>query len=152
MRYLVALLAALSLAACSTAPGPRGSLPAGSTNPDQAAQLQDPTLLPVVQFLIHASASDFHDHRPPDPVRFRDVRLGHVMTARGEAQYMLCGEFLAAEAGDEAAWTRFATIKTSDYEQWLGAQAAGFCDGPAVAWDKAGDLSNALLVEVQSLR
>lgn len=141
MRYLAALLAVLMLAACGTAHGPRSGTPAGSADSAQAAQ-----------FLIHASAADFQAHRPPDPVRFRDVRLGHVMTARGEAQYMLCGEFLAAEAGGKAEWTRFATIKTSDYEQWLGAQAAGFCDGPAVIWDKAGDLSNALQGELQSLR
>jgi hypothetical protein len=151
MRYLVALWAVLTLAACSTAQGPRSGPPAGSTNLVQAAELQDPTLLPVVQFLIRAAAADFHAHSPPDPTRFRDVRLGHVLTARGEAQYMLCGEFLAAGAGGKAEWTRFATIRTSDYEQWLGAQAAGFCDGPAVVWDKAGNLSNALQVELQSL-
>src|SRR5262245_53167457 len=54
----------------------------------------------VVQFLLTSAATDFHSHRRLDPVRFRDVRIGHVMTASGEKQYRLCGQFLPArEAG-----------------------------------------------------
>src|SRR6185503_1142506 len=53
----------------------------------------------VVQFLLAAAATDFHTHRPPDPVRFRDVRIGRVMTPGGEEQYMLCGQFLPAQEG-----------------------------------------------------
>lgn len=146
MRHAIALLIALTLAACAPAPAPRDGAPIAAAAP------AEPAPAPVVEFLIQAAATDFRAHRPPDPVRFRDVRLGHVMTARGEPQYMLCGEFLAAGTDGKDAWTRFATIKTSDYEQWLGAQAAGFCDGPAVTWDRAGDLSATLLRALQALR
>jgi hypothetical protein len=33
---------------------------------------------------------------------------------------MLCGQFLPAVEGGTAEWTSFVTIKTSDYEQWMG--------------------------------
>lgn len=107
---------------------------------------------PVVEFLLTASATDFHTHRPPDPVRFRDVRVGHVMTAGGQERYMLCGLFLPAKDGANAEWTPFATIKTSDYEQWIGAQAAGFCQDSTIIWDEVGDLSPSLQNRLDSLR
>lgn len=107
---------------------------------------------PVVQFLLTAAATDFHTHRQSDPVRFRDVRIGHVMTPSGAEQYMLCGEFLPEQEGGKAEWMPFATIKTSGYEQWNGAQAAGFCQHSSVIWDKEGDLSSSLQSRLDSLR
>ena len=74
------------------------------------------------------------------------------MTPSGEEQYMLCGQFLPAQEGGNAEWTPFATIKTSDYEQWIGAQAAGFCQHSPVIWDEVGDLSSALQSRLDSLR
>ena len=138
MRYLTVLFATLVLAACSTAPVPRSESKA--VNPA------------VVQFLLTAAANDFHTHRPPDPVRFRDVRVGHVMSPTGEEQYRLCGQFLPAQQGGKAEWTPFATIKTSGYEQYIGAQAAGFCQDSSVIWDKEGDLSSSLQSRLDSLR
>ena len=139
MRSFAVLFVTLVLAACSTAPVTRG-------------ESQKASIDPVVQFLVTAAATDFHTHRPPDPVRFRDVRIGHVMTPTGEEQYMLCGQFLPAQEGGKAEWTPFATIKTSGYEQWNGAQAAGFCQGSSVIWDKEGDLSSLLQIRLDSLR
>jgi hypothetical protein len=102
MRYRAVLFATLGLAACSRAPVTRNESQAGTPTRDSA-----------VRFLLTAAATDFHTHRPPDPVRFRDVRIGHVVTATGEKQYMLCGQFLPAQEGGKAEWTPFATIKTS---------------------------------------
>ena len=152
MRYLAVLFATLVLAACSTAPVTRSGSPA--VNPAQVLtpEPQKASIDPVVQFLLTAAATDFHTHRPPDPVRFRDVRIGHVTTPSGEEQYMLCGQFLPAQEGGNPAWTPFATIKTSGYEQWIGAQAAGFCQRSTVVWDKEGDLSPLLQSRLDSLR
>ena len=138
MRYLAVLFATLVLAGCSKAPVTRTeSRPVSPT---------------VVQFLLTAAASDFHTHRPPDPVRFRDVRIGHVMTPSGEEQYTLCGQFLPAQEAGKAEWTPFATIKTSGYEQWIGAQAVRFCQDSSVIWDKVDDLSSSLQSRLDSLR
>ncbi|MCI0514810.1 hypothetical protein L0128_16460 [candidate division KSB1 bacterium] len=152
MRYLIILFATLVLAACSTAPIGRSESRAVSPTQVLAPELQRASIDSVVQFLLTAAATDFHSHPPPDPVRFREVRLGHVMTHDGEKQYLLCGQFLPAQEAGKAEWTPFATIKTSDYEQWIGAQAMVFCQGAAVVWDKVGDLSSLLQSRLDSLR
>ena len=120
MRFLAILFTIIGLAACSATPVTRGESQAvGST------QVPAPELQKSVQFLLTAAATDFHTHRPLGPVRFRDVRIGHFVTPSGQEQYLLCGQFLPALEGGTAEWTPFATIKTSGYEQWIGAQAAG---------------------------
>ena len=152
MRYPAILFTALGLAACRTAPVTRSEPQAVSPTQALAPELQQASIDSVVQLSLTAAATDFHAHRPPDPVRFREVRIGHVMTPRGEKQYMLCGHFLPAQGGGTAEWTPFATIKTSGYEQWIGAQAAGFCQGSSVIWDKVGDLSSSLQSRLDLLR
>ena len=137
MRYLAVLLATLVLADCGKGPVTRSESQVSPT---------------VVEFLLTAAATDFHAHRPPDVVRFRDVRIGHMMTPAGEKQYMLCGEFLPAQEAGRAEWTPFATIKTSGYEQYIGAQAARFCEDSSVIWDNVGDSSSSLQSRLDSLR
>ncbi len=152
MRYLAVVFATLVLATCGTAPVTRSETQAVTPARVPAPELQKPSIDSVVQYLLTAAATDFHTHRPPDPVRFREVRIGHVMTPSGEEQYMLCGQFLPAQERGNAEWTPFATIKTSGYEQWNGAQAAGFCQRSSVIWDKEGDLSSSLQSRLDSLR
>lgn len=138
MRFPSVLFATLVLAACSKAPVTRSD--------------SQPVNPAVVQFLLTAAATDFHTHRPPDPIRFRDVRIGYVRISSGEDQYMLCGQFLQAQEPGNAEWTPFVTIKTSDYEQYIGAQAtASYCERSSVIWDKAGDLSASLQSRFDSL-
>jgi hypothetical protein len=75
-----------------------------------------------------------------------------MLTSSGEKQYLLCGQFLPAQEGGKAEWVHFATIKTSGYEQWIGAQAVGFCQASSVTWDDAGDLSSLLQSQLDSQR
>jgi len=138
LRYPVVLIAALVLAARSK--------PRVTRNESQTVSPE------VVQFLLTAAATDFHTHRPPDAARFRDVRIGHTMTPKGEKQYMLCGQFLPAQEQGKAEWTPFATIKTSGYEQWIGTQATNFCGASSVVWDQEDDLSSLLQSRLDSLR
>jgi hypothetical protein len=138
MRLLALLLVTLS--ACSTAPVAGGR----SQTPPQASAD------PVVEFLLTAAATDFHEHRPPDPVRFRQVRVGHKLTPAGEDQYLLCGEFLPAQ--HKAEWISFATIKTDPYEQWLGGSSTSFCHGPSFTWYTEDDLSASLQSRLEALR
>jgi hypothetical protein len=147
MRFLPIVLTTIGLAACSAAPETRADSQAVSSG-----QVAAPELEKVVEFLLTAAATDFHTHRPPDPARFRDVRIGHFVTSSGQETYMLCGQFLPAVEGGTAEWTPFVTIKTSGYEQWIGTQAAGFCQRPSVTWDKVGDLSSSLQTRFASLR
>ena len=134
------MFAAVGLVACASLPR------------IQPPDVPDKSIDSVTQFLLTSAATDFHSVRPSDPGRFRNVRLGHLMTPSGEKSYRLCGEFLAAEEGGDAAWTRFVTIKTSGYEQYNGPQAAAYCEIPSVKWDNGGDLSAALQKRLESLR
>jgi hypothetical protein len=152
MRYLEVALVTVLLAACGTPPGARSASQVASATQPNAPQQQDASPASVAQQLLAAAAADFHNHRPPYPDRFRDVRFGHVLTASGEAQYLLCGQFLPVQEGGQTQWTPFATIKTSGYEQWLGAQATVFCQSSSVIWDNEGDLSSSLQSRLDTLR
>ena len=149
VRYLVALI--VTVAACGRAPASREQPQTLASAPVAGSVSHGASLDSTIQFLLRSAAADFHAHRPPDPVRFRDVRLGHTTSSRGERRYRLCGQFLPAEEG-KAEWTPFTTIQTSGYEQWLGAQAAGYCQGASFAWDSVGDLSSSLWSRFESLR
>ncbi|MGB4847076.1 MAG: hypothetical protein WBP41_04110 [Saprospiraceae bacterium] len=71
----------------------------------------------IVQFLITSASNDFHNHQPPTPIDFRNVKIGNIKSPKGEKIFVLCGEFLSQENMD---WVEFTTIKTSGYEQYLG--------------------------------
>ncbi len=136
MRYLAILL---MLAGCTTS-----ASRTASEFPDAASHR-------AIHTLIAYSTADFHEHGPAGPGRFRDVRSGYLLTASGEPQYMLCGEFLQAQEDGTTRWMPFATLKTSSYEQWIGAQSATFCKAESTKWLK-GDLSSALQSTLASLR
>lgn len=152
MRHSTFLVATLAIAACATAPIPRGESRDASTTQVTSSGSQKTAPDILVQELLSYAASDFHAHRPTDPGRFRDVHVGHLMTPGGDPQYMLCGDFLSSPDEGEAQWTPFATIKTSGYEQWLGSQAASICKRPSIAWNNDGDLSSLLQSRLNSLR
>lgn len=139
MRSLLALLTMFALAACSPAPAAR-----------HQSHPQSAPLSPEVEFLLTSAATDFHTHRASFPARVRNVRSGYFVMTDGTRQYRLCGEFLPAQGGDRAEWTRFVTIITDPYEQWIGGGAAPYCDS-SVTWDR-GDLSSLLQSRLDALR
>lgn len=151
MPYRAILCITLGIIACHATPSARGDRQ-GQGDSHLAREQKAPPADSVVQFLLAAATTDFHDHRLPDPMRFRDVRVGRVLNGSGEEQFLLCGQFLSAQQAGAAEWAPFATIKTSGYEQYVGAQAASFCQGPGVRWDTAGDLSSALQSRLTALR
>jgi hypothetical protein len=148
MRYPAVLVTALALNACSAPPGTRTE-----SRAESSAQGLAPELQTVVQFLLGVAADEFHTHPSPGASRFRGVRLGRVVSPDGTGPYILCGQFLPAHGEGTADWTPFATIKTSAYEQWIGAQAGGYCQSSSVIWeDTVGDLSSSLQSRLASLR
>jgi hypothetical protein len=151
MTYVAIVFAGFAFAACGTAPAQRSEAqqqsPTQTATPEQKAFLDS-----VTQFLLTSAANDFHSHGPTDPVRFRDVRLGHVIALTGKEQYFLCGQFLPEQQDNRGEWTTFATVQTSGYEQWIGAQAEAFCQSSSVIWDDIGDLSSSLQSQLDSLR
>jgi hypothetical protein len=113
----------------------------------------DPAHAPVASrdaadraYLLDSAAADFREHGPATS-GFRKVRYGVVEGAGGGGMPILCGEFHTAQKPEE--WTKFATLKTSKYEQWIGDK--GFCERPAFSWDP-DDLSGELEKRVDALR
>lgn len=140
MRFLLASFSTCVLLACSTAPGARNESP-----------IQGEPLSSTVEFLLTSAATDFsHMRALPPSVRFRDVRTGYIVTPENGKQYRLCGSFSPALDGKDG-WTHFVTIKTSGYEQYLGAQALNECTRAGITWDK-GDLSSLLQSQLARIR
>ena len=147
MRYLITLFTTLFIAACSSAPiASNQSRTPNPTAVNVPAPSQE-SIDAIVKFLLTSAAGDFHDHGPKGRLRFRNVRVGHL-TTDGKESYRLCGEFL--QEGDKAEWTRFATIKTSGYEQYIGGGAETYCPA-SIIWDTQGDLSSSLQNQVDAL-
>jgi hypothetical protein len=77
--------------------------------------------------LVAHAAADFRQHAQPLPSQFRRVHQGLFTAPDGRTRTVLCGEF---KAGERSPWTKFATVQTDPYEQWLGDGAQGFCKPP----------------------
>ncbi len=104
----------------------------------------------VKEYLLTSAAQDFHDHQPPRPVRFRNVRLFHLTKGK-DVSYRLCGSFLPAKENGKAEWTPFVTIKTSGYEQYIGSNTS-YCSDPKLVRDTRGDLASTLKNKFDSIR
>jgi hypothetical protein len=114
-------------------------------------ETQNASLDSIINYLLDASARDFHDHQPPTPVSFRNVEIRNLIGPNEENHYMICGQFLARDNEDKDIWTSFATIKTSKYEQWIGNQSLSYCqDSKAISY-KIIDLSSELKSRFDSL-
>jgi hypothetical protein len=111
---------------------------------------QAPT--PCVDYLIASAAADFHGQSPSKSLRFRDVRVGHIISSDGTKQYMLCGQFTATQKAGKTKWEHFVTIKTNGYEQYVGRQADSFCQHSLVRWDTQKGLSSSLQNRLDSQR
>lgn len=110
---------------------------------DNSASLGD-SLDTIVAFLIEKSAGDFYKSQRPLPLLFRDVELKTISSDDRGTFYLICGSFAVKPDPAEAEWTLFATIKTGDYEQWIGGGATGYCSkGTPVPYTKS-DLTTLL--------
>ncbi len=123
-----------------------------------AAQSPSPTPTPtadafetVKEFLLTSAATDFREHQPPYPAKFRNVRIGHVGDTTKSGSYRMCGGFLPTEGGDKAEWNFFVTIKTSGYEQYIGPNST-YCADPKIVWDTTEDLSSTLKSRLDSIK
>ena len=152
MRYLALLSVAIIVLAGTSTPTLQCEPQAGSRKHVVSHDTEKTELDSIVQCLLTSAATDFHAHGPAGPISFRDVRLGHIIRPGAEKQYRLCGQFMRTQPGSNAQWTPFATIKTSDYEQWIGGTASAFCQDSSIVWDNVGNLSSLLERRLDSLR
>jgi hypothetical protein len=102
----------------------------------------------IVSLIIDISANDFYKNQQPAPVNFSDVKLKYIKKENGEELYILCGQFITS---DKKA-TQFATVKNSDYEQWVGTSALTYCQDSKLIQYTKSDLSSALKSKFDSLK
>ena len=100
----------------------------------------------AVSFLLAAAAEDFKAGGATRPIAIRSARVGYFPEAT-TGRYMLCGSFRLA-AGPQ--WVKFATIKTSPYEQWIGGMAESQCANKRIKWYGV-NYANELMQRVQSM-
>ena len=86
----------------------------------------------VVEFLLASSAKDFKASGGSLPTAIRAARIGYFAES-GKGNFLLCGSFKSGH-GPQEKWTPFATIKTSDYEQWVGGTAKAYCEQRTIKW------------------
>ena len=147
-RPLLVLLLLICAALGTVTAGPQRYASAAA-EPVPTPVVGQETFESIKDYLLTSAATDFHDHQPPRPSRFRKIRIGHVGKGK-EASYRLCGEFLPAD-GEKPEWIPFATVKTSGYEQYIGGSTT-YCNAPKMSWDTAGDLSSELKTRFDSLK
>ena len=103
----------------------------------------------VLAFLMDKATQEFSQPGPMQPRRIKTARLGHLHDAQGRDVDLLCGRFVPKDTSGGKAEVPFATLKTGDYEQWLGGQAAGLCAQPTITWFK-GDHAQALMQRLKA--
>jgi hypothetical protein len=102
----------------------------------------------IVSSIIDISANDFYKNQQPAPVDFKNVKLKYIKKTNGEELYILCGQFVTNDKQE----TQFATVKNSDYEQWIGNSALTYCqDSKEIPYTKE-DLSSTLKNKFKSLK
>jgi hypothetical protein len=102
----------------------------------------------IVSSIINISANDFYKNQQPAPVEFKNVKLKYIKKPNGEELYILCGQFVTEDKQE----TEFATVKNSDYEQWIGNSASTYCqDSKEIPYTKE-DLSLKLKNKFNSLK
>jgi len=101
----------------------------------QPAPVDTATDKATIEYLLDSAAADFRTH-PPKATAFRKVYFGQFDAEGQPPQYEICGEFQVDKPGGKHAWMHFVTIRTSGYEQYVGAQAPSWCTREGMSWDE----------------
>jgi len=145
MRTLLAIIFCLSVA-CSHQR--RDSNVANTDAGNHSVAVETPNDS-VTDFLLLSCASDFQKSKPT-PTKFNATYFGYKELPSNKKMFLLRGQFQPAEE-NQRKWIPFVTIKTSGYEQWIGAQSNGFTQDSTTVWDTSRDLSSLLASKVDSL-
>jgi hypothetical protein len=112
-------------------------------------EIQNDSLEKVVNAIIDISANDFYKNQKPLPLDFRNVTIKYYLKPTKEMLYILCGQF---QTEDNTKWIQFATIKNSNYEQWIGTNGSTYCENSTEISYIKSDLSTALKNRLKSLQ
>lgn len=122
--------------------GPSASTMAAQGRPGNASAATAKVDPEVVEFLLASTIKEFKSMDRGRPSSLRKCRIGSIQES-GKAIYFLNGSFQAS-GETSGKWTPFTTIKTADYEHWLGGAAKSYVRQKNVRWF-SGDYSKEIL-------
>jgi hypothetical protein len=103
----------------------------------------------IVEFLLESSVKDFRMVQKPLPEAFRNLSFGYLDGENQIRRFLMCGEFSYQNESGDMVWRHFATIQTSDYEQWVGDKQSDYCRDATPLRYEGGDLAAELLKRVR---
>ena len=103
----------------------------------------------VVDFLLASSVKDFRMVQKPLPAVFRNLSFGYLDGENQIRRFLMCGEFSYQNESGDVVWSHFATIQTTDYEQWVGNKQSDYCRDATPLRYEGGDLAAELLKRVR---
>jgi hypothetical protein len=103
----------------------------------------------VVIFLMESSVKDFRMTQQPLPEAFRNLSFGYLEGENQIRRFLMCGEFSYQNESGDVVWRHFATIQTSDYEQWVGNKPSDYCRDATPLSYSGDDLPAKLLKRLQ---
>lgn len=111
-------------------------------------KIEHDSLEKVIDAIIDISANDFYKNQNPLPIDFHNVEIKYHLKPNKEMLYILCGQFQTDNTNER---TQFATIKNSDYEQWIGPNGSTYCENSIGIPYSAKELSTELKSRLNSL-
>lgn len=124
---------------------PAPKLPEWDTEASLAGEPDAPFDIQVsaadVAFLIETTAQDFFERTSSAPTALRNVQAGVVRIDGAQDRPILCGEAEVMIDGEGPQWTSFATIRTSDYQTWIGSAASAVCEDSRAQRQPSADLA-----------
>ena len=148
--FLVSLIfLASNIISCNSKTKNKSQSTAEKPKSADSLKIQNDSLEKVVNAIIDISANDFYKNQKPLPVDFRNVTIKYYLKPTKEMLYILCGQF---QMENKSKWIQFATIKNSNYEQWIGPNGSTYCENSTeISYTKI-DLSTALKNRLNSLQ
>ncbi len=114
-----------------------------------AAQATEAVPDSIVEFLLESSVKDFRMVQKPLPDAFRNLSFGYLDGENQIRRFLMCGEFSYQKENGDTEWRHFVTIKTVDYEQWVGDKQSDYCRDATPLSYSGGDVSAELLKRVR---
>jgi hypothetical protein len=103
----------------------------------------------IVEFLLESSVKDFRMTQQPLPEAFRNLSFGYLEGENQIRRFLMCKEFSYQNESGDVVWRHFATIQTSDYEQWVGNKQSDYCRDATPLSYSGDDLPAELLKRLQ---
>lgn len=146
---IAALISVINITSCNSKTESTNETKIETTKQTDSFKIKNDSLEKVINSIIEIAATDFYKNQKPLPIEFRNVQIKYHIKPSSETLFILCGQF---QTEDKTQWTQFATIKNSDYEQWIGPNGLTYSENSTEIPYTKKDLSTELKNKLNSLK